>query len=189
MDFCSFTIYLFLFFVYVLISVWMYVHHVCARTQRSQKRELDPPDLELQMVLSCPVGAWNRIQVLWNSSKCSQPLSCLFNLTPYVLKQVCKCFSGTRCREPRKDNWCESYRDLSTLWLGLQEDWAQKSLSPRHMYLAQALPEGAVAKDEATCREVTFFLSWPSFHFKYSDPQLVPVAVERSLVSGHSCPF
>lgn len=45
------------------------------------------------------------------------------------------------------------------------------------MYLAQALPEGAVAKDEATCREVAFFLSWPSFHCKYSDQQLVPVAV------------
>lgn len=54
-------------------------------TLRSQKRVLDPPELEIQMFLSHYMGAGYRTGVLWKSKR-SQPLnslscslSCLFS--------------------------------------------------------------------------------------------------------------
>ena len=38
---------------------------------RGQKGALDPQEPELQMLVSCHVGAENQIQVLWKSSQCS----------------------------------------------------------------------------------------------------------------------
>lgn len=36
----------------------------------------DPQGLELQMSVSCPVGARNGTQVLWKSNKCPEQPSC-----------------------------------------------------------------------------------------------------------------
>ena len=38
--------------------VCMYVHHMCARACRDQKRALGILELELQVVVSCLVGCW-----------------------------------------------------------------------------------------------------------------------------------
>jgi hypothetical protein len=41
----------------------------------AQERVLDPLKLELQMVISYPVGTGNQTQVLCKSRQCSEPLS------------------------------------------------------------------------------------------------------------------
>lgn len=38
---------------------------------RSQKMALDPLELELWVIVSCPVVAGNQTQGLWSSSQCS----------------------------------------------------------------------------------------------------------------------
>lgn len=43
----------------------------------------DPLDLELQMPMSCPVGAGSQIQVLCKSSQCSSPLSHTLTQNPF----------------------------------------------------------------------------------------------------------
>ena len=52
---------------------WCFAHmHVCVRAP-------DPQELELQMVVSCRVGAGNQTQVLWKSNQLSSPMSFLPN--------------------------------------------------------------------------------------------------------------
>ena len=50
-----------------LACMYSYVSRV-PDTLRGQKRELDPLELELNMILSHHVGAGNGTQVLWKSS-------------------------------------------------------------------------------------------------------------------------
>ena len=48
------------------------MHSVCVPVAcRGQKRALDPSELELQVVVSCHVGAGNGTQVLCKSNGCS----------------------------------------------------------------------------------------------------------------------
>lgn len=53
----------FLIFIYLYVYeclVWMYIHSsVCMEHTKSQKRILGPLELELQMLVSCHVGAGN----------------------------------------------------------------------------------------------------------------------------------
>ena len=57
--------------------------HLCS-TRRGQKRTSEPLELELQMVVTHPVGAGKQTQVLQKSSKCSPSLQLL---TILFLKQ------------------------------------------------------------------------------------------------------
>lgn len=66
---------LFLFCVYgCFVCVNVYVPHVCS-AHKSQKKVLNILKLKLQKVgrfwMSCPVGVWNRTQILWKSIQCS----------------------------------------------------------------------------------------------------------------------
>ena len=45
--------------------------HTCVRCAGGQEKTLDSLELELQLVVSCHVGARNQTQVLWKSSRCS----------------------------------------------------------------------------------------------------------------------
>jgi hypothetical protein len=47
--------------------MFVYVPGICG----GQKRASEPLGLELLMVISHHVGAWNPIQVLWKSSQCA----------------------------------------------------------------------------------------------------------------------
>lgn len=68
-----------------LACVFVSVHHACAWGWMGQKRASYPLGLELQTFTGCYVGAGNRIQVFWRSSRCSQGLS---HLSSYTLKTV-----------------------------------------------------------------------------------------------------
>jgi hypothetical protein len=48
----------YLFFFYGLL-VWMSVHHMHAWYPQRPEEDVGSPDLELQMVMSCPVGTGN----------------------------------------------------------------------------------------------------------------------------------
>jgi hypothetical protein len=54
----------------------MYVSTQCVcRAQRSQKRALEPLELELWMVVSCHMDAGNQTQVFWTIYQCTLLLS------------------------------------------------------------------------------------------------------------------
>ena len=59
----------------VFIGAWVLCLHVCIYmciclvTHRGQKRALEPLELELQMVVSCYVGARNQTWVLCKNNK------------------------------------------------------------------------------------------------------------------------
>ena len=60
--------YIFYYFIYMsVLPICLSVCHAHARG--SQKRSLDPLELQLEMVVSCHVGAGNKIQVFCKSGK------------------------------------------------------------------------------------------------------------------------
>lgn len=54
--------------MYECLPAYMYVQHMLVWCP---KRALDPQKLELQLIMSCPMGSGNKIQVLCKTSKCS----------------------------------------------------------------------------------------------------------------------
>lgn len=66
-----------------VLSVCMYVYHMCADVptgaHRSQKKSLDPLELDLWTAVSHHMGAGNHTQVFHKSSKCLWTLSHLFH--------------------------------------------------------------------------------------------------------------
>ena len=59
--------------VYVCVSIY----HVCVTAGRSQKRVLDPLDLELQAIVSLPKKkCWEPNLCLWKCTVCVCTLNC-----------------------------------------------------------------------------------------------------------------
>lgn len=74
-------------FVYLYVSfAYMTVHHLCVWGLQRPEKGLG--SLKLHMVVSCYMGASNRIQEICKSSECSYPLSHLFSPRMYIFKQL-----------------------------------------------------------------------------------------------------
>lgn len=72
--------------MFYILLVFVFCLHVCLSTAcvpgvlQSKKGVSEPLTLELEVPVSCHVGAGNETQVLWKNSHCSETLSHLSSL-------------------------------------------------------------------------------------------------------------